>query len=229
MPCRSPRYSASSARLVLGPRDSSGGGGSLAGGPCGAGHPAGELSRTHRPGDQQSSRRGDRLDRVDRADVILLALEPGESPMLPLQTSSDAAHHAPAVLVLGDEPAAAWAGRALRGGALGALPRTASTEQIIRAVLAVAAGLMVREPTPADAAQPIRAGPAASGVQSLTGREIEILALLAEGLGNKAIAGRLGISEHTVKSHLTSIFAKLDVSTRAEAVASAARLGLIML
>lgn len=162
-------------------------------------------------------------------DVIVLALEPGESPVLPLQTSSDAAHHAPAVLVLGDEPAAAWAGRALRGGALGALPRTASTEQIIRAVLAVAAGLMVREPTPADAAQPIRAGPAASGVQSLTGREIEILALLAEGLGNKAIAGRLGISEHTVKSHLTSIFAKLDVSTRAEAVASAARLGLIML
>jgi DNA-binding CsgD family transcriptional regulator len=66
-------------------------------------------------------------------------------------------------------------------------------------------------------------------VQPLTGREIEILGLLAEGLGNKAIAGRLGISEHTVKSHLTSVFAKLDVSTRAEAVASAARLGLIML
>jgi ATP/maltotriose-dependent transcriptional regulator MalT len=64
---------------------------------------------------------------------------------------------------------------------------------------------------------------------ALTGREVEILGLLAEGLGNKAIAGRLGISEHTVKTHVTSVFAKLAVSTRAEAVANAIRLGLIML
>ena len=53
--------------------------------------------------------------------------------------------------------------------------------------------------------------------------------MLAEGLGNKVIAGRLGISDHTVKSHVASIFSKLDVSTRAEAAVSAARLGLIML
>jgi ATP/maltotriose-dependent transcriptional regulator MalT len=68
-----------------------------------------------------------------------------------------------------------------------------------------------------------------TAVPSLTRREIEILGLLAEGLGNRAIATRLAISEHTVKSHITSIFTKLDVSTRAEAVADAARLGLIML
>jgi DNA-binding NarL/FixJ family response regulator len=63
----------------------------------------------------------------------------------------------------------------------------------------------------------------------LTPREIEVLGMLAEGLGNKVIAARLGISDHTVKTHVAAIFGKLGVSTRAEAVASAARLGLIML
>jgi two-component system, NarL family, response regulator YdfI len=53
--------------------------------------------------------------------------------------------------------------------------------------------------------------------------------MLAEGLGNKAIAGRLAISEHTVKTHVGTIFAKLGVSSRAEAVAIGARLGVLML
>ena len=86
---------------------------------------------------------------------------------------------------------------------------------------------------PADSAPAAAPRPAVHGVavrtQPLTPREIEVIAMLAEGLGNKVIAGRLGISDHTVKSHVASIFAKLDVSTRAEAAVSAARLGLIML
>ena len=53
--------------------------------------------------------------------------------------------------------------------------------------------------------------------------------MLAEGLANKAISARLGISEHTVKTHVASIFSKLGISSRAEAVVSAARLGLVML
>jgi NarL family two-component system response regulator YdfI len=172
---------------------------------------------------------GDAIASIE-PDVVVLALEPGESPALPVRVSPDAAARLPAVLVLGDEPTAIWAGRAFRSGARGALARTASTEQIVSAVLAVAAGLVVREPNAGESvAQPFREPVVDRALQPLTAREIEILGLLAEGLGNKVIAGRLGISEHTVKSHLTSIFAKLDVSTRAEAVASAARLGVIML
>jgi DNA-binding NarL/FixJ family response regulator len=172
---------------------------------------------------------GDSVESIE-PDVVVLALGPGDPLVLPAMASSpDAAVRSPPVLVIGDDPAAGWVGRALRSGARGALPRTASTDQIVSAVLAVSAGLVVREPinanTPAQRVQMALD----TAVPSLTRREIEILGLLAEGLGNRAIATRLAISEHTVKSHITSIFTKLDVSTRAEAVADAARLGLIML
>jgi DNA-binding CsgD family transcriptional regulator len=63
----------------------------------------------------------------------------------------------------------------------------------------------------------------------LTPREREILALLADGLGNKQIAARLGIATNTVKTHLQLLFDKLDVSTRTEAVTAAARMGLLLL
>ena len=69
----------------------------------------------------------------------------------------------------------------------------------------------------------------ATPVQALTPREIEVLGMLAEGLGNKAIAKRLIISEHTVKFHVSSIFTKLNASSRTEAVTLGARQGLIML
>ena len=171
---------------------------------------------------------GDSVESIE-PDVVVLALGPGDPLVLPAMASSpDAAVRSPPVLVIGDDPAAGWVGRALRSGARGALPRTASTDQIVSAVLAVSAGLVVRGPT--DANSPARVQMALdTAAPSLTRREIEILGLLAEGLGNRAIATRLAISEHTVKSHITSIFSKLDVSTRAEAVADAARLGLIML
>jgi DNA-binding NarL/FixJ family response regulator len=66
-------------------------------------------------------------------------------------------------------------------------------------------------------------------LQALTPREIEVLQMLGSGLGNKAIAKKLNISEHTVKFHISSIFQKLDVSTRTEAATVGVRLGLIML
>lgn len=162
------------------------------------------------------------------ADVILLALERGEPLPLPLALPPDAAGREPAVVVLGDEATARWAQRAIRGGARGALPRTATGDQIAAAVAAAAAGLLVL-PAPDSAPLARPALHAAGPAPTLTPREAEVLAMLAEGLANRAIAARLGISEHTVKTHLGALFAKLGVDSRTEAVASAARLGLVML
>jgi len=69
----------------------------------------------------------------------------------------------------------------------------------------------------------------AASAPVLTRREREILALLADGFGNKQIAARLGISTNTVKTHLELLFDKLDVSSRAEAVATGVRRGLLLL
>ena len=66
-------------------------------------------------------------------------------------------------------------------------------------------------------------------VESLTPREIEVLELVAEGLSNKAVAQRLGISDQTVKFHLTSISGKLGATNRTDAVRRAVRRGLIAL
>jgi len=70
---------------------------------------------------------------------------------------------------------------------------------------------------------------ASDDVEALTAREIEVLELLAEGLPNKAIAGRLGISDQTVKFHVASITGKLGAANRTDAVRRAVRRGLITL
>ena len=113
------------------------------------------------------------------------------------------------------------------------MPRHASSEEIVAAIEAVAAGLVVLHP---EAMPSLRstslARPgvvAAVADQRLTAREIEILGLIAEGLGNKAIAARLRISDHTVKFHIASIFAKLSAGSRTEAVTIGVRQGLIMI
>jgi DNA-binding NarL/FixJ family response regulator len=88
--------------------------------------------------------------------------------------------------------------------------------------------LVAREPRDS----PIRTRPTGSDAAAgavLTNREREILALLADGLANKQIAARLGISKNTVKTHLELLFDKLGVSSRAEAVASGVRRGLLLL
>jgi DNA-binding NarL/FixJ family response regulator len=69
----------------------------------------------------------------------------------------------------------------------------------------------------------------APSVESLTPREIEVLELVAEGLPNKAVAAQLGISDQTVKFHLTSISGKLGAVNRTDAVRRAVRRGLISL
>jgi DNA-binding NarL/FixJ family response regulator len=97
----------------------------------------------------------------------------------------------------------------------GLLPEDAGPAQIDAALRAVALGLVVRlPPLPLQgfAALPAPCAP-------LTPREIEVLKALAAGLNNKAAARRLGISPHTVKFHIESLFRKLGAATRAEAVA----------
>ena len=84
--------------------------------------------------------------------------------------------------------------------------------------------------TSGNTATPHTSGSAATiDAPVLTNREREILALLADGLGNKQIAARLGISTNTVKTHLELLFERLGVSSRAEAVAAGVRQGLLLL
>ncbi|MEN9226518.1 MAG: response regulator transcription factor [Thermostichus sp. HHBFW_bins_43] len=126
-----------------------------------------------------------------------------------------------------------WAGGSTAGRAL--LIREATAEEIRQAVQAVVAGLWVIHPehlrwsitfAPTAAANPAL-GETPPPV--LTPREIEVLNLLAEGSGNKAIAKQLQISEHTVKFHITSLFHKLGCTSRTEAVTAGIKLGLILL
>jgi DNA-binding NarL/FixJ family response regulator len=130
------------------------------------------------------------------------------------------------VLEQRDEPGDALYARALDGEGHGVLARDADSETIVAAVIAVAAGLVVAQPHAVPASD--RAA-YADGAERLSTREIDVLGRLAEGDGNKAIASALEISEHTVKFHIASIFAKLGVSSRTEAVTAGVRRGLIML
>ena len=101
----------------------------------------------------------------------------------------------------------------------GALTRSADATQIDASLRAVAAGLIVRSP----GARPVGfAAMAERAIQTLlTPREIEVLGLIVEGSTNKIIARRLDISLHTVKFHVESLFRKLGVRSRSEAVAKA--------
>jgi DNA-binding NarL/FixJ family response regulator len=100
----------------------------------------------------------------------------------------------------------------------------------LRAILE-AAGVRVsgEGATPEEAQQNDAGVDALIAHEELTQRERDVLDWLALGLSNRAIAQRLGISEHTVKFHVTSIYGKLDASSRAEAIRRAARRGLITL
>src|SRR5271157_3954439 len=98
----------------------------------------------------------------------------------------------------------------------------------LAALLADVPGLRLAAPgEPADAALVAARGRPQEPNLTLTPREFDVLALIAEGASNKAIARRLGISIHTVKFHIASLLDKLDADGRTEAVAQAARIGAI--
>jgi NarL family two-component system response regulator YdfI len=120
----------------------------------------------------------------------------------------------------------------LRQGARAVLPAGVSPTELIAALRAVTSGLIVLHPStiaaiPHAAVNTARA--TEEWVEPLTKREKEVLQMLAAGLGNKEIAAKLNISDHTAKFHVGSILGKLGVSTRAEAVAMGIRRGLVLL
>lgn len=122
----------------------------------------------------------------------------------------------------------------LAAGARGALLRTPVSPELGAVVSAVASGLTVVDTA---LARHLHSGhphvalsrQSDSPESDLTGRELQVAQLLSQGLSNKLIADRLGISDHTAKFHVTGVMTKLNASTRTEAVVEALRRGLIQL
>ena len=115
----------------------------------------------------------------------------------------------------------------VQSGAQGALRRDASGESLAAASVAVAAGLYAFD---RDTVAPLLARSVpVPDAGTLTAREREVLELVANGLSNRMIGATLGVSEHTVKFHVRSLLDKLGADTRADAVARAARRGLLTL
>jgi DNA-binding NarL/FixJ family response regulator len=137
-----------------------------------------------------------------------------------------------ALVLLTDEADSDWILDALPGGATAILPRDAMPGEIVASIEAAAAGLYVLSPAILGRLLAGRKPPrqATSGVpfETLTLREIEVLTMLADGLGNKEIARQLDISDNTVKFHVSSIFGKLGATNRTEAVMSGMRHGFIL-
>ncbi|MBV9582595.1 MAG: response regulator transcription factor [Chloroflexi bacterium] len=168
-------------------------------------------------------------DPTDGAAVWVL-----DSPSVPAldalmaQRYSDSPRSA---VVLSDEPGMAnqLARAGLRGWAC--LARDADADQLDLAVRSAEAGLVLLDlPLAATSlALPALAAGTAESSEPLTARELQVLQLVAQGLPNKGIARRLGISENTAKFHVASLCGKLGASSRTEAVTLAARRGLILL
>lgn len=137
------------------------------------------------------------------------------------------------VVALIDSPDAKWTARALRSGVRAILARDSAESEIQAAVSAVASGLVLLDPAVtrdlASQARVTNPEMAPEILEELTSREVEVLKLMAEGFGNKEIGSRLGITDHTVKFHISSILAKLGASSRTEAVTQGIRMGLIVI
>lgn len=169
------------------------------------------------------------------ADVLLIAPASPEWLTLPPAFRQIEAFAALLVMENNLEAARRLLKRAAeQGKAWGLLREDASREELRAGLQALHAGLTVLPPGVArpalfswggEAEGPLPLEPAE---ETLTGREGEILELLAQGLANKQIAARLHISEHTVKFHISSVYAKLGAASRIEALRIGAQRGLIV-
>jgi DNA-binding NarL/FixJ family response regulator len=167
--------------------------------------------------------------RTYEPDVVLwdLGWAPSASALAQLADLEDAGAGIVALVADGTQASEVWG-----VGARGLLLRETGLRPLTAALRAVAEGLTVVSPdlaiTVYPPSRPDQAPPPALR-EELTPREAEVLTLLAQGLPNKSIAQRLGISEHTVKFHVNAIMGKLGAQSRTEAAVLATRLGLMPL
>lgn len=135
------------------------------------------------------------------------------------------------LVLLSDNPDVNWIASSPSLRPIALIRRDCRREQIVAAVQAVAAGLSVFESDTMERLwrPPLDTIALEPGEEELTPRETEILNMMTAGVTNREIASALGISEHTVKFHLASIFGKLGTSTRTETVTEGIRRGLIVL
>jgi DNA-binding NarL/FixJ family response regulator len=157
-------------------------------------------------------------------DVVLMDLEMPSLDGIEATRRIKAAQPDVAVVVLTSFSDRERILRALDAGAAGYLLKDAEPDELTRAVRAAAQGEAPLDPRAGKAL--LSARTASSPADALSEREREVLAMVAEGLPNKLIARRLGISEKTVKAHLTSVFRRIDVTDRTQAALWAERNGL---
>ena len=159
------------------------------------------------------------VDEIDEADVVITASASVASFPALLTDSVQSA----SIMFLSGDPLRVRAMRRLNQ-AWGVLPLDASAEELLAAVHALSQGLIVGQ-----ASLLFPQAEETSDRSLLTDRESEVLGLLATGMANKQIAFALNISEHTVKFHVSSIYAKLNVTNRTEAVREGLRAGWVAL
>jgi NarL family two-component system response regulator YdfI len=167
---------------------------------------------------------------ADEAEVILIDATDAEVDDLLDELEDRSLLRESKVVLLVDRVSLAWLNRAIRAGVRGVLPSDSDSDLFVTAVDAVAHGLVVIHPSKVQAARAtgLSAPESQDLIEALTAREREVLEMLSQGLGNKEIAMRMKISEHTVKFHVASILGKLGAATRTEAVAVALRRGLVL-
>jgi DNA-binding NarL/FixJ family response regulator len=151
--------------------------------------------------------------------VVIMDLQLGSSSGLDLTSQLCRAHAGARILVFSSFARDEDVHRALRAGALGYLQKSAPREDLLHAVRTVAQG---KRFLPPDIAQRLAER---LGKPELSARELEVLSLIAKGRGNKEIAAALGVSDETIKSHVSNLMQKLNAQDRAHAVTEAIRLG----
>jgi DNA-binding NarL/FixJ family response regulator len=167
------------------------------------------------------------LELVDEnPDVVVIDLV-GEAERLELTRVITERNPNIGIVVITDPLGPDVPDEALRAGAKGLVARTAPGGQLLQAVRMVAGGNVVIDAATWDVWRETATDVSTADIIHLTGRELEVLRLLARGYTNKQIADELGVAEETIKTHLMRIFRRLGVGNRTDAVVTALRAGIV--